>query len=87
MSEAERVLEARGELATAIGLYEYEHRERAGDDHSIRLRRALDRLDRAVEGEDYIEKHEALRERTNGAFHFTPPPAEALPVRGFGGDV
>ena len=45
----------------------------------VKIATALDRLDRALVGEDYIAREEALREETDGAFHFTPPPPECLP--------
>lgn len=85
----DRLEEARIELASALGIY------RVVEDVSnkdlplpdgisinaliIRLARILDRIDRIIDGEDYIIKRERLRDETDDAYHFTPPPAEALP--------
>ena len=79
-----RTDEARSELASALGRLrchlapdlapvDLEAVERS-------LTAALDRLDRVLVGEDYIEKREALCNESNGAYHFTPPPDDALPT-------
>lgn len=75
-SWTDRAQEAKGYVATALGQL------RAGD--TARLERnlaaALDRLYRILDGETYIEGYEALREQTDGAYHFTAPAEDLLPL-------
>lgn len=89
----ERALEARGEISTAIGFLRVHMRDEgipevegewvSGEDvHTSVLRRmwtALDRLDRVVSGEDYIEKWEALRAEHPGVISPLGIPECCLP--------
>lgn len=43
------------------------------------MARALDRIDRLLQGEDYIEKWRKASEESKGGIHFEAPAAEALP--------
>lgn len=85
-----RVDEARSELASGLGRLrcylepssweELGSSNLAGIEHSLAI--ALDRLDRVLVGEDYIEQREALRDSTGGAYNFTAPaPAVLAPPR------
>lgn len=74
----QRVDEAHSLLAPALGRF------RCDDDRDDGIEReleaALDRLKRVLIGEDYIERGEALRDESDGAYHFTPPLPESLPT-------
>lgn len=80
-----RIRESRSQVATVIGFLRCENdpTQLSGEVLTLpqvveRLWTALDRLDRAIEGEDYIEKQSKLSEEIEG-YHFTPPPLSSLP--------
>lgn len=83
----DRVMEARSEVASLIGIL------RCQEDPSLlggkflstpeiilRLYKALDRLYRAVDGESYDAQYQRLSDETDGAFHWSSVPDEALPI-------
>jgi hypothetical protein len=73
-----RADEAHSLLAPVLGRF------RCDDDRDVSIERgmeaALDRLKRILIGEDYVERSIAVREKSDGAFHFTPPLPDALPL-------
>ena len=82
-----RIRESRSQVATLIGLLRCEDDPTtlSGEVISLsnvinRLYVALDRLDRAIEGENYIEKQRKLSEEVEG-YHFMPPPDICLPPK------
>lgn len=87
-----RAQEARSEVGTLLGILRCESSTTtpSGDillsgellslDAIIeRLWTALDRLDRAIDGESYIAQNERLSAESNGVYDYKPPPSEALP--------
>jgi hypothetical protein len=73
----ERMEEAREELATVFGLMRLSRM--LDDDYEVRLERVLDRIDRALQGEDYIAQWQELKDEVGDALGWEPPRAEALP--------
>lgn len=72
----DRLMEGRSELASLLGLV------RCGEvPESLeeRLTKALDRLDRALEGESYIEVNIRIAGELEGAYYYKPPPENCLP--------
>lgn len=82
----DRVGEARERLAVALGAFRLrvggtaDEKLKENNRHiELNMEKALDRLDRLAQGEDYIERWEKLKEESHGAIHFEPPSEEALP--------
>lgn len=80
-----RVQEARSEVAILLGVLRCDQDTTLPSDPLSldavieRLWTALDRLDRAIDGESYIVQRERLADRSNGEYLYKPPPLEALP--------
>lgn len=72
----ERIEEARGELATVLGMLRLSGLD---EDYEIYLERVMDRLDRATQGENYIKEWQELKDEVGDALGFDPPRVEALP--------
>lgn len=67
-------------LPTAASLKEREVAlERRANHIELCMEAALDRLDRVLQGEDYIERWERAAEESNGAISFKAPRPEARP--------
>lgn len=81
-----RVMEARSEVASLIGLLRYQQDPEtpilvvSEEEAILRLYKALDRLYRAIDGESYDAQYQRLSDESDGAFHWSSVPDEALPL-------